>query len=219
MTARVWAVLAIAVVLSGVCYGRATAGAKIKTVSISGRAKDATGAAIGNGVVTLLVFGELDATAKTYIRQDGTFAFPGVPPRIYYLVIEVPGFNIFRKLIFAERGNDIKVGDLFVQVGYHGDDAAVRPLVYNGIEYSAGGDGEIGYITATDIATGKELWAVQLFRVRTHWWRGKKDTQWVFISGLELNQNVLVIETERSPCYRLDLSTKRINTQQCVKKP
>jgi hypothetical protein len=219
MIVRAWAAVAIAILLFGVCYLQAPADAKTKTVSISGRAKDPSGAAIRNGVVTLLVSGETNETAKTYIRQDGRFTFASVPPRIYQLAIQVPGFNIFRTVVFAESGKKIKVGDLGVDVGYHGDDERDTTVVHDGIEYFGGGDGKIGYIVATDVATRKELWTVQLFGLPTHWWKGEAFDQRIFIFDLKLDQNVLVIETNRPPCYRLDLSTKRVNKDRCVPKP
>jgi hypothetical protein len=37
----------------------------------------------------------------------------------------------------------------------------VTPVIYNGIECSASGDGKVGSITATEIATGKQLWTVR----------------------------------------------------------
>lgn len=132
-------------------------------------------------------------------------------------MIEVPGFNIFRKLIFAERGKDVKVGDLYVPIGYMGDDARVSPIIHNGIEYLGDGDGKSGYILAVDVATDKELWAVQVFRNRIYWWRGDEYNQRIFMSDLSVDENALVIEVERSHCYRLDVSTKKVRKQRCVR--
>jgi hypothetical protein len=91
----------------------------------------------------------------------------------------------------------------------------VTPVVYNGIEYSAGGDGKVGSITAAEIATGKQLWTVQLFRVHIYFWKGEEDNQWVCISALRLNQNALLIKDERSHCYRLGLATKLVKSERC----
>jgi hypothetical protein len=91
----------------------------------------------------------------------------------------------------------------------------VSSVVYGGIEYSSQGDGRAGWVAATDVASGKELWTVRVFRIHTHWWKGEEDCQWVFISGLKLDRNALLIEDERSRCYRLDLSTKRVKTEPC----
>ena len=92
----------------------------------------------------------------------------------------------------------------------------VSPVIYSGIEYSARGDGKIGCIAASEIATGKQLWAVPVFRVHPHWWKGEEDNQWIFISGLWLDQNGLTIKDERSRCYVLDLSNKRVRRNRCV---
>ena len=79
----------------------------------------------------------------------------------------------------------------------------VSPVIYSGIEYSARGDGKIGCVAATEIATGKQLWAVPVFKIHPHWWKGEEDNQWIFISGLWLDQNGLTIKDERSRCYVL----------------
>ena len=73
----------------------------------------------------------------------------------------------------------------------------VRPVVLNGVEYSAHGDGERGWITATEINTHKELWIAKVFRIHTHWWKGEIDNQWIHVSYLELEQNALAIRWER----------------------
>jgi hypothetical protein len=91
----------------------------------------------------------------------------------------------------------------------------VSPVTHDGFEYSVGGDGKVGFIVATDIAGGKELWTLRVFRIHTHWWKGEEDSQWVFISDLKLDKNALLIRDERSRCYHLDLSTKRVKPEPC----
>lgn len=91
----------------------------------------------------------------------------------------------------------------------------VSPVVFNGVEYSAHGDGEKAWITAIEIATRKELWTAKVFRIHTHWWKGEIDNQWICISYLKLESNALFIKDERSRCYRLDLKTKRVKRNHC----
>jgi hypothetical protein len=90
----------------------------------------------------------------------------------------------------------------------------VSPVVYNGVEYSARGDGKIGYVAATDITTGKQLWTVEVFRIHTHFWK-EEDNQWIFISDLQLVQGALLVKDERSHCYRLDLASRRVRREPC----
>jgi hypothetical protein len=91
----------------------------------------------------------------------------------------------------------------------------VSPVTYGGIEYSSQGDGKVGWIAATDVASGKQLWTARVFRIHTHWWKGEEDNQWIFISDLKLDSNALLIRDERSRCYRLDLSAKRVKAEPC----
>ena len=86
----------------------------------------------------------------------------------------------------------------------------VTPVIYNRIEYAARGDGKIGWIAATEIASGKQLWTVRVFRIHTHFWKGEEDNQWIFISDLTLDQGALLITDERHNRYRLDVRTKRV---------
>jgi hypothetical protein len=95
----------------------------------------------------------------------------------------------------------------------------VRPVVLDGIEYAAHGDGTHGWITATDVATRRELWTAKVFRIQTHWWKGEEDNQWIFISYLQLEQNGLHIQDERCRCYLLNLNTRHVNRQPCSDKP
>jgi hypothetical protein len=91
----------------------------------------------------------------------------------------------------------------------------VNPVVFNGVEYSARGDGEKGWITATDTTTKKELWTAKVFRIHTYWWKGEIDNQWIYVSYLALEQNALAIKDERGRCYRLDLNTRHVKRDRC----
>lgn len=91
----------------------------------------------------------------------------------------------------------------------------VKPVLSGGVEYSAHGDGTHAWVTATDVATRKELWRAKVFRIHTHWWKGEEDNQWVYISDLKLEANSLLIEDERKRCYSLDLNTRRVEREPC----
>jgi hypothetical protein len=91
----------------------------------------------------------------------------------------------------------------------------VRPVVLNGVEYSANGDGTHGWITATEVATKKKLWTAKVFRIHTYWWKGEEDNQWIYIPALRLEQNGLFVKDERSRCYSLDLNTRRVHKERC----
>ena len=104
----------------------------------------------------------------------------------------------------------IVLGVPFVASGKRVAAPFVLPLVLNGVEYSAHGDGTHGWVTATDIATKKELWTANVFHIHTHWWKGEEDNQWIYISGFKFESNMLFIKDERSHYYRLNLNTRRV---------
>jgi hypothetical protein len=119
MVARVCAAVTIAAaVLSGIAPGQVKSTAPGKTLLIIGRAIDASGASIPDGIVKLKLSDSIDITpfASTKTDRDGKFAFPAVPPNRYELRIEAPGFNVFRKAIDAEDGKDINTGNLYLEV-------------------------------------------------------------------------------------------------------
>jgi len=91
----------------------------------------------------------------------------------------------------------------------------VPPIVHEGVQYSASGDGKTGFVVATDISTGKEFWRVKIFRVHPHWWKGEEDNQWVYISSLRLAENTLLIGNEKGQCFLLDLRTKHVKRESC----
>lgn len=91
----------------------------------------------------------------------------------------------------------------------------VPPIVHEGVRYSASGDGKTGFVVATDISTGKELWRIKIFRVHPHWWKGDEENQWVYISTLTLTENALFIVNEKGQCFVLYLRTKRVKHESC----
>jgi len=91
----------------------------------------------------------------------------------------------------------------------------VKPVLSGGVEYSAHGDGIHAWVTATEVATRKELWTTKVFRIHTHWWKGEYDAQMFYISDLKLEPNALFIQDERKKCYSLDLNTRHVRREHC----
>jgi hypothetical protein len=90
----------------------------------------------------------------------------------------------------------------------------VNPVVSGNIKYSAHGDGRTGYVVATEVATGKELWRAKIFHIQVKPWI-EEDNQWIFISDLTLLDNALLVRDERLRCYRVDLATKHVKKSYC----
>jgi hypothetical protein len=78
----------------------------------------------------------------------------------------------------------------------------VAPVESNGVRYSADRDGRDQYAVATDIATGKQLWKVKVFRTHIKFWI-EEDVQWVFITDLKLMDNSLFVRDDKARCYAL----------------
>jgi len=95
--------------------------------------------------------------------------------------------------------------------------APVAPVVSAGISYSAAGDGRDQYVSAADVSNGKELWRVRIFHNVIDPWL-EEDVQWVHISGLKLaGTTSLAVKDEKSRCYLLDLKTKSVRKESCVR--
>jgi len=90
----------------------------------------------------------------------------------------------------------------------------VKPVVANGVTYSADGDGRAGYIIATENATGKELWRTRVYSVHIKFWM-EEDVQWVYITNLKIVGNSLLIRNETSRCYDLDLTKRKSKQISC----
>lgn len=79
--------------------------------------------------------------------------------------------------------------------------------------YSVPNDnGRIGHVVASDDRSGKTLWDINIFEVQIDP-KLEEDVQWVFITDLKLVGNVLRIKDEKSRCYKLDLTTKKVKRQ------
>jgi hypothetical protein len=80
---------------------------------------------------------------------------------------------------------------------------------------SAHGDGKDSFVIATDEASGKTLWTVNVFHTRINFWRGEEDNPWLFISDLELGENFLLVRDEKNRCYSVYLNTRRVKKVRC----
>jgi hypothetical protein len=85
----------------------------------------------------------------------------------------------------------------------------VTPIVDTNIRYSAQGSGQKQFVVATETSTGKELWKAEIFHVN-YKPDLERDVQDVFIKELKRARGGLLIKDERSRCYFLDLSTRKV---------
>ena len=80
----------------------------------------------------------------------------------------------------------------------------VTPVVAEGVEYSADGDGRNAYVVATATATGEEIWKVRVFHTRIKPWL-EEDVQWVYITHLTIGDKALLVRDEKARCYTIGL--------------
>jgi len=92
--------------------------------------------------------------------------------------------------------------------------APVNPVVTTNTKYSAAGDGRRGYVLASDLITGKELWRAEIFHINIKPFL-EEDVQWVFISDLKLSGKTLLVRDEKSRCYTVDLVTTHVQKSRC----
>lgn len=90
----------------------------------------------------------------------------------------------------------------------------VSPVVADGVQYSAEGDGRDQYVVAEDAASGKVLWKVKVFHNHIKPWL-EEDVQWVYITDLRVAGKTLLVRDERPRCYTLDLTNKQVKTHDC----
>ena len=90
----------------------------------------------------------------------------------------------------------------------------VAPVISGGIRYSAWGDGRDQYVVAADASTGNRLWRVKVFHTHIKFWV-EEDVQWVFITKLKIADNSLFVRDEKSRCYSVDLTRKKVKKQPC----
>jgi hypothetical protein len=98
----------------------------------------------------------------------------------------------------------------FLALAKRAGPAKVEPVVYQGVRYAApNDDGRRARITAWDIQTDTKLWDLTVFTNRIDP-NLEEDVQWVFIQKLEARDGALMVTSERSKTYRVDLKTKAI---------
>lgn len=87
----------------------------------------------------------------------------------------------------------------------------VAPVVIGPVRYSAPPKPQLmGFVIATDIRSGKELWRQRIYRVFIDPFL-EKDVQWVFITSLVQQGQILRISNERGERFSLDLRTRKIS--------
>jgi hypothetical protein len=72
----------------------------------------------------------------------------------------------------------------------------------------------MAFVIASDAKTGKELWRLTIFETKIEPFL-EEDVQWVFITRLELKGNSLLVQDERSRCYKIELTTRQIVKKNC----
>ena len=100
------------------------------------------------------------------------------------------------------------VGTLGTTFAKRSAPAAVEPVTIGNVKYSAPSEA-MGYVIATDVATGKELWRERIYVVALV--PGlEEDVQHVFISALKEEKGLLLITNEKGARFSLDPKTRKV---------
>ena len=67
----------------------------------------------------------------------------------------------------------------------------------------------MGFVIATDVSSGKELWRQRIYNVSINP-SLEKDVQWVFITAMRRHGDTLLIGNERGENFKLDLATRKV---------
>ena len=89
--------------------------------------------------------------------------------------------------------------------------ADVAPVIVKGVQYSAPHDA-MGFVVATGISSGKEMWRAQIYKIRVNQ-ELERDVQDVFITSLVAKEDTLIVTNERGEKYALDLKTRKVTRQ------
>jgi len=93
----------------------------------------------------------------------------------------------------------------------------VAPVVHDGVKYAApNSNGREGRVEARSEKTGEKLWDVVVYTVKIDP-NLEEDVQWVFITGLAIRNNTLLVTNEKNEQFTLDLKTRKI--EKTKKKP
>jgi len=88
--------------------------------------------------------------------------------------------------------------------------SAVPPIVWQGMEYRAPLDvAHMGHVQAFELPSHRKLWETKVYQVWTLPLL-EGDNQWVFVSGMRIQDGKLLVSNEAGGNYRLDLRTGRI---------
>ena len=86
----------------------------------------------------------------------------------------------------------------------------VAPVVRSGVKYVApNGNGRTGRVEARNEQTGEKLWDAVIYTVKIDP-NIEEDVQWVFITGLAVRDNALLVTNEKNELFTLDLKTKKV---------
>jgi hypothetical protein len=107
-------------------FGQVKSDEPIKSVRISGRVSDATGAPVRDVAVVLKLAGSTDTIAVTKTSETGEYTFLVVPHRSYELHFESPGFRRETKVVTADKDTD--VGTLALSVSECCGGVMVEPM-------------------------------------------------------------------------------------------
>ena len=85
----------------------------------------------------------------------------------------------------------------------------VDPVDYNGARYTAHTDDHWETVEAADIKTGKQLWVVKIYRNNILPFM-EEDVQWVFIKDMFILDGKLIIISEDSRAFDLNLADQSV---------
>jgi hypothetical protein len=103
--------------VTGLSDGQTPVNEPIKSIHISGRVTDITGAPIAHAAVKIKVLGLGQSTAIAETDENGSFEFAAVVPQQFELFIEGPGFRLLTVPLKAtNRSPGIDVGTLVLEV-------------------------------------------------------------------------------------------------------
>ncbi len=92
----------------------------------------------------------------------------------------------------------------------------VPPITHGGVVYHARGDGETAFIVANDEKTGNQLWKAKVYHVQIDPLK-EADVQMMFIRGMLLFGEKLLIQDQAGRCYQLELETHKVQGTSCKK--
>jgi hypothetical protein len=92
----------------------------------------------------------------------------------------------------------------------------VPPITHAGVIYSAQHDGKTEIVVAEDEKSGSELWRAAIYSQRVDQTK-EIDVQMIFIKGMILSGERLLLQDEAGRCYQVDLTTRKVEGVNCKK--